>query len=437
LGPSARPAKGVAGRPVCQQEDIAMDATGSREFDVVVWGATGFTGRLVAEHLLRRSGEESFRWALGGRSRERLEQVREDIARETGRDTRDLPLVLGDSDDEASLASLAQRTRVVCTTVGPYAKYGSKLVAACVEAGTHYCDLTGEVQWIRRMIDRHHDDATTKGARIVFTCGFDCIPSDLGAWFIQDQAIARNGVPCSHVKYRVEDFSGGASGGTIASMLYMMEEAEHDPEVRRVMAQPYAINPKDQRTGPDAKERVSPWHDPDFGQWCAPFVMAAINTKVVRRTNALLGYPYGKDFRYDEGILTGTGPLGLAKAAGVGAGMTFGMGAMAIGPLRRAISGRLPQPGEGPDRETREAGHFDIRLLGLHPSDPSRNLAGRVTGDRDPGYGSTSKMLGESALCLALDALESPGGCSTPAAAMGGTLLARLEAHAGVQFRLE
>ncbi len=414
-----------------------MEQQSEREFDLVVWGATGFTGRLVAEHLLRRSAEESFRWALGGRNRAKLEAVRDTIERETGRDAGTLPLVLGNSDDEASMAALAGRTRVVCTTVGPYAQYGSKLVAACVKAGTHYCDLTGEVQWIRRMIDRHHDDAVSSGARIVFTCGFDCIPSDLGTFFLQREAIARNGAPCSHVKYRVNDFAGGASGGTIASMLNMMEEAEHDPEVRRIVSAPYAINPKDQRSGPDAAERLGPSHDPDFGQWVAPFVMASINTKVVRRSNALLDHLYGRDFRYDEAVLMGSGPLGLAKAAGVSAGTAAGMGAMAIRPLRRLIGKRLPQPGEGPDAKTRESGHFDILLFGRHASDPARNLRGRVTGDRDPGYGSTSKMLGESALCLALDELASPGGCSTPAAAMGEALLTRLQKSAGLRFELE
>lgn len=404
------------------------------ELHVVVWGATGFTGRLVAEHLLRRSTQEHFRWALGGRSREKLEAVRDAIGRETGLDAGGLPLVVGDAEDEGFLATLAARTRVVCSTVGPYAKYGSKLVAACVEAGTHYCDLTGEVQWIRRMIDRHHEAAAVRDARIVFSCGFDCIPSDLGTFFVQEEAIRRLGSPCHHVKYRVADFRGGMSGGTIASMLNLVEEAAADPEVRRIVSAPYAINPKGQRAGPDAREPMRPFWDPDFGQWVAPFVMAGIDTKVVRRSNALLSYRYGSDFRYDEGLLTGSGPVGFAKAAGVSAGLVLGMGALALGPLRRIIGERLPKPGEGPDRSTREAGHFEIRLHGSHPTGDS--LRARVNGDRDPGYGSTSKMLGESALCLALDPLDSPGGCSTPAAAMGSALLSRLEAHAGLRFAL-
>lgn len=408
-----------------------------REFDVIVWGATGFTGRLVAEHLLRRSQESSFRWALGGRNGAKLESVRDEIGRETGLDASALPLVVGDSDDPESLQHLARRTRVVCTTVGPYAKYGSGLVAACVEATTHYCDLTGEVQWMRKMIDRHHEEAAARGARIVFTCGFDCIPSDLGTWFLQQRAIAENGAPCPRVKMRVEGFRGGASGGTVASMLNMLDEADRDSEILRLMRDPYSLNPKDQQNGPDAADRMGPVRDPDFGQWVAPFVMAAVDTRVVRRSNALLGFPYGQDFEYDEGVLMGSGPLGFAKAAGTSAGLGVGMGAMAITPIRRRIAPRLPQPGEGPDRATREAGYFALRLHGSWPADRSRDLRVRVTGDRDPGYGSTSKMLGESALCLALDELGSPGGCSTPAAAMGGTLLERLESHAGVRFTPE
>jgi short subunit dehydrogenase-like uncharacterized protein len=408
-----------------------------RELEIVLWGATGFTGRLVAEHLLRRHGTAELRWGLGGRNRAKLESVRDALSRETGIDASALPLFVGDGEDPGSMAALAGRTRVVCTTVGPYAKYGSNLVAACAAAGTDYCDLTGEVHWMRRMIDRHQDDAVASGARIVFACGFDCIPADLGTGFVQREMLRRHGVPASRVKFRVKDFSGGASGGTIASMLEMLEAAERDPEVRRVMAAPYALNPKSQRSGPDEGERYRPVFDADFGEWIAPFVMAAVDTKVVRRSNALLDHLYGQDFRYDEGVLMGAGPVGLARALAMTAGLGVGLGAMAVGPLRRLVARRLPAPGEGPSKAVREAGHFDIRLFGQHPSDRAKSLRARVTGDRDPGYGSTSKMLGESAVCLARDALSSAGGCSTPAAAMGEVLLARLQAHAGITFAIE
>lgn len=406
-----------------------------REFEIVVWGASGFTGRLTAESLLSRAGAaEGLRWALGGRNRGKLEQVRSQLGRETGRDASAVPLLVGDGQDEAFLDELTRRCDVVCTTVGPYAKYGSKLVAACAKNATSYCDLTGEVHWMQRMIEAHQDAAAASGARIVFTCGFDCIPSDLGAFFMQREMRRRHAVPCSQIQLRVKGFSGAASGGTIASLLDMLEEAERNPAARRAMNDPYSLNPKDRRTGPDSAERVGPRYDPDFEQWTAPFVMAGINTKVVRRSNALLGYAYGERFRYDEAMLMGAGPLGLAKAAATSAGAAGLLGAMSIGPLRRAVAGRLPQPGDGPSKEKREAGYFDLLLRAT--SDDGHVLRGRVRGDRDPGYGSTSKMLAESALCLAKDGLSVGGGLWTPASAMGEALLARMP-DAGVKFQIE
>jgi short subunit dehydrogenase-like uncharacterized protein len=409
-----------------------------REFHVLLQGATGFTGRLVAEHLLRRHGVGGeLRWAIAGRNAAKLERLRDEIGLETGVDTSALEVVVGDAADPAAMRAFAERASVVCTTVGPYALYGSELVAACARAGTAYCDLTGEVHWMRQMIDTHEATARESGARIVHTCGFDCIPADIGTFFVQKAMRARHGVVSHHVKMRVKGFSGGASGGTIASMLEMMEASAKDPEVMRVMNAPYSLNPEGQRQGPDSGERMTPRQDSDFAQWIAPFVMAGVDTKVVRRTNALLGYAYGEQFRYDEGVLAGSGPLGWAKATATALGTGAGMAAFAIGPLRRALAGRLPQPGEGPSKEKREAGYFDIEFLGLHPEDPGKSLRARVTGDRDPGYGSTAKMLGESAACLALDELSAPGGFHTPASAMGEPLLARLESHSGLTFTIE
>ena len=407
---------------------------GDRDFEIVLWGATGFTGKLTAEYLLAEHGAtDSLRWAIAGRNRRKLEAVREDLAKESGRDASELPILVGDGDDADFLTDLAERTRVVCSTVGPYAKYGSKLVEACAKTGTHYCDLTGEVHWMQRMIEAHADTARANGARIVFTCGFDCIPSDIGAFFLQREMRTRHALPCDHIQLRVKAFAGGASGGTVASMLSMLEEAERDPAIMRAMNEPYSLNPKDQRSGPDPAEGRAPRYDAAFEQWTAPFVMAGINTKVVRRSNALLDYAYGKRFRYDEAVLSGAGPLGLAKATATSAGSAALMGAMSIGPLRRAASGRLPQPGEGPSKETREKGYFDLLLRGV--SAEGHELRARVRGDRDPGYGSTSKMLAESALCLARDELSVGGGLWTPASAMGEALLARLP-QAGVTFEI-
>jgi len=409
-------------------------ADSDREFDVVLQGATGFTGGLVAEYLCERHGAGGgLRWALAGRSEPKLRAVRDRL----GPGATDLPLIVADAGDGEAMRLLAARTRVVCTTVGPYARFGSPLVEACATGGTHYCDLTGEVHWMQRMIDTHHDAARKSGARIVHACGFDCIPSDLGTWFVQREMQTRHGVTSPHVKLRVQGFSGGASGGTIASMLNMMEEARHDPAVMRAMNEPYSINPADERSGPDEPERRSPWHDGDFDEWVAPFVMAGVDTKIVRRTNALLDYAYGRDFRYDEGVLMGRGPLGATRATATTAAIGGGMALAAIGPLRRLLARGLPSPGEGPSQAAREAGYFDLRLHAEHPKEPASSLRARVTGDRDPGYGSTARMLGEAAVCLARDDLSAPGGFSTPAAAMGEPLLERLVEHAGLAFEVE
>jgi short subunit dehydrogenase-like uncharacterized protein len=404
-----------------------------REFDVIVWGATGFTGRLVAEHLLRRhevGGD--LRWAIAGRSDHKLADVRRDLG---GRADR-LPIVVADADDQSSMDALAERTTVICSTVGPYALHGSNLVAACAGHGTQYCDLTGEVQWMRRMIDAHHERARDTGARIVHTCGFDSIPSDLGVLFVQQEMQRRHGVSAMAVKFRTRDVRGGLSGGTVASLLNMQDEAERDPAIRAVLDDPYGLNPIGERRGLDAPERTLPEYDPDFGGWVAPFPMAAINTRVVRRSNALMGFPYGREFRYDEGMLMPFGPWGFPLAAGISAGSAALMAAAAIGAVRRNLTRLLPQPGQGPSAQTRESGYFVIELLGRHPADPAANVRVRIRGDRDPGYGATARMLGEAALCLARDSLPSPGGVLTPASAMGDALLARLPVHAGVTFEV-
>ena len=407
----------------------------NREFEIVVWGASGFTGRLTAEVLIGQYGASNeLRWAMAGRNREKLEKVRDELTRKAGVDANSIPILVGDGDDEEFLDELTRRSSVICTTVGPYAKYGSKLVEACAKNGTSYCDLTGEVHWMQRMIEAHQEAAVESGARIVFNCGFDCIPSDLGVFFLQQEMKRRHGVGCSHIQLRVKGFSGAASGGTIASMLTMLEEAEKDPEVVRAMNEPYSLNPKGQQSGPDSAEGRTPQYDNDFGQWTAPFMMAGINTKVVRRSNALLEFAYGKGFRYDEAMLMGSGPAGFAKASATSAGSAAMMGAMSIGPLRRLVSGRLPQPGDGPSKAQREAGYFDLLLRGT--ADDGSVIRGRVRGDRDPGYGSTSRMLAESAVCLAKDPLDVGGGLWTPASAMGEALLARL-GRAGVTFEIQ
>ena len=402
-----------------------------REFDVIVFGATGFTGQLVVEYIAEQYGPSNgLRWAIAGRSQAKLDAVATGLPGEIER-------LVADSANAEDMQTLAGRTKVICTTVGPYAKYGSELVAACVAQGTHYCDLTGEIHWMRRMIDAHQSAAERSGARIVHTCGFDCIPSDLGTLFVQNAMRERTGVPAHHVKFRVVGSKGGASGGTIDSGINMMEEAREDPQILELNADPYALNPLNMPRGIDGLDQTSAEQDPDFQQWTAPFVMAGINTRVVRRSNALMNYAYGHDFRYDEAVLMGEGATGFAKATALAAGTAMMMGAMAIGPIRNLMLPMLPKPGEGPSKETRENGYFDIALLGLNPDDAEQNIRASVKGDRDPGYGSTAKMLAESAVCLARDELDVGGGFWTPASAMGTALIERLGSNAGVTFALE
>lgn len=408
--------------------------TEQREFDVVVMGATGFTGRLVAEYLLARHGAEGeLRWALAGRSQEKVDRIRSEL----GENAQSLPGILADSHDRASLNALVQKTRVICTTVGPYALHGSELVAACAAHGTDYCDLSGEVPWMRRMLDAHLAAAEQSGARIVHCCGFDSIPSDLGVWFLQQEAQKRFGQALERVRLRVKAAKGGLSGGTFASMLNIVEESRRDEATAKVLKNPYALCPEDARKGPRQPYVSGPKYDRAIGAWAAPFIMAAINTRVVHRSNALLNHAYGKEFRYDEAVLTGTGFGGRLKAMTVSAGMGgFAVGA-AIGPTRALLKKLvLPKPGEGPSPEQREAGFFNIIIEG-NTAD-GQTLRARVRGDRDPGYGSTSKMIGEAAVCLARDIGDDvPGGFWTPAAALDGKLVERLQQHAGVTFEIE
>lgn len=408
-----------------------------REFEIVVWGATGFVGRLVAQDLAsRHGGENKLRWAIGGRNRSKLEAVRAGL----GPAAHDLPIIVGDSHDVASLTALADRTDVVCSTVGPYAKYGSELVAACVRSGTHYCDLSGEAHWIRKMIDAHQAEAQQTGARIVHACGMDSIPSDLGVFFLQQQAQRLHGAPCSHVRMRVTDMQGGFSGGTAASLLYGTEAGRKDPSIMRGMTEPYSLNPVGQRQGPDGPDSmmsVTVQYDDDLEAWTKPFFMAPMNTKIVRRTNALLGYPYGKEFRYEEASLVGDGVGGWLKAKRDALGFAAFLVAAALPPTRWLLKKFvLPESGEGPSREKRETGRWEIVLVGTVPDDGV--MLARVAGEGDPATKSTSRMLAESAMCLARDADSIPvgGGIWTPAAAMGDLLLARLRANAGLSFEL-
>jgi short subunit dehydrogenase-like uncharacterized protein len=309
-------------------------------------------------------------------------------------------------------------------------------VKVCAETGTDYCDLTGEPHWIRRMLDRYEGAARKSGARIVHCCGFDSIPSDLGVHFLQREALRRFGEPCTRVKFRVKGASGGFSGGTVASMMNAVKEAAADPALRKIIANPYALCPKGQRLKTRQPRVKLAELDADFDSWVAPFVMAAINTRIVHRSNALAKHRYGKDFLYDEAVLTGPGLKGRLTAAGISAGISGVIAASAVPPVRAAVERFVAPPGSGPDEAAQKKGFWNVRLLGITAD--GHRLQVKLAGQGDPGYGSTSKMLGQAAACLALDVPKSAvrGGFWTPATALGDHLVERLVKHADVEFEV-
>jgi short subunit dehydrogenase-like uncharacterized protein len=403
-----------------------------KNYDVVVWGATGFTGGLVAEYLMRQYGlSGALRWAIAGRNPAKLEALKQAMQAGT------LPIIKADSLDRSSLDRMVAQTQVVCSCTGPYALYGTDLVAACVEGATDYCDLSGEVQWMRRMVDQYHEAARQQGVKIVHSCGFDSIPSDMGVFFLQQQALERYGSYCKRIHFRLTGSKGGFSGGTYASLSNVQVEAEQDSSITEILADPYALNPPGERQGPDQADLDGVAYDPVAQAYIAPFVMASINTRNVRRSHALAAYPYGKDFRYDEAALTGKGWQGRIAAGVLAWGMGLIMSARPGSLRKRLLNRLLPKPGEGPDQKTRENGYFKVRFYGELAN--GELVRASVKGKQDPGYGSTSKMLGESAVCLALDvdSLPDRSGVLTPATAMGGSLLARLQANAGLTFEMQ
>ena len=392
-----------------------------REFDLVLLGATGFTGKLVAGYLAR-CGPANMKWALVGRNREKLAAV----AAEVG----NVPIIVADALDPAACAAVAKRTRVVCTTVGPYSLYGSEVVAACAASGTHYCDLTGEVHWMREMIDAHHETARANGARIVHTCGFDSIPSDVGTWATQQEFIRRFGRPAKHVTAGYGEQSGSFSGGTAASVFAIAKAAENH-DVRRVLGNPYGLDPDPKASRPPAPDVRSIGWDRTLKMFTLPFFMADTNSRVVRRGHALAGFPWGDDFVYRELMTTPGNAGGLAMATAIVGGLAGLTAAMLRPRLRSMLEKRAPKPGEGPDARARARGHWKVRFVAEDGPDRLVYIAADAAGD--PGYGSTMKMLGESALCLAFDPLTSAGGVQTPSVAMAAPLLERLRS-AGLTF---
>ena len=384
-----------------------------RPFDIIVYGATGYTGRLVAEYLAHHYGKDGPRWAMAGRNAEKLAEVRDLIGAPA-----DTPLVVADSNDPASLAAMAEQTRVIVTTVGPYQLYGEPVLRACVAAGTDYTDLCGEPVWMRQMVDALHQRAKETGARVAFSSGFDSIPFDLGVFMLQQEAKARFGAPAPRVKCRVRAMVGGFSGGTAASLGATLKALAANPSLIPVMQSPFGLTPGFE--GPEQPAGDKPFLDEATGSWAAPFIMAVINTKNVHRTNFLRGHPYGTDFVYDEMVLTGPGEQGQAIADHIAKTPMIG------GP-------NDPKPGEGPSAEERLNGHYDVLFVGEMPD--GREIRYGVKGRYDPGYGSTSRMLAETG--IALLSCEAEGAIATPGALLGEALVERLRQHAEISFAPE
>ncbi|QWG16395.1 saccharopine dehydrogenase NADP-binding domain-containing protein [Bradyrhizobium sediminis] len=391
----------------------------SSKFDIVVYGATGFTGQLVAEYLAAHyKGDANLKWAMAGRSKDKLASVRDAIGAPA-----DTPLIVADAGDPASLKAMVGQAKSVISTVGPYQLYGSDLLAACVEAGVDYFDLCGEPLWMRQMIETHEAAAKASGARIVFSCGYDSVPFELGVFYAQEEAKKMFGAPANRVKGRVRAMKGTLSGGTAASMKATFVATARDLSLVALLRNPFALTPGFE--GPKQPPGNKPIFDEELNSWTAPFVMATINTRNVHRSNVLMGFPYGRDFVYDEMVLTGPGEKGEETAKRAAAAIN----AEKMGPS----SG--PKPGEGPSKEERENGYYDLLFVAFAPD--GRQARAAVKGDRDPGYGSTSKMISECAICLLRDTPDVPAGIWTPGAAMGHKLIKRLVDHAGLTFTVE
>lgn len=405
-----------------------------RPYAVILYGATSFVGQITAHYLTsflsnaKNKDGSNVTWAIAGRDEEKLNELQSKL--ESKVDT-----IIANSNDSASLDDMTKQAQVIISTVGPYLKYGEPLIKSCAENGTDYVDLTGEAIFIKDMMDKYQETAKKSGARIVNSCGFDSIPSDLGVYFTQTKAEEKFGEACDVIHMRVKAAKGGLSGGTIASMATIFEEVGQDKSRRKQVTNPYLLN--DDKDAPNVRQdNVSkPEYDSKHKRWLAPFVMASINTRIVHRTNQLLDYEYGREFKYDEAMWMKDGVKGKLSSYAMSAGLFGFATAMMIKPSRELLSKHvLPKSGSGPSKEEQENGYFDIRLFGQ--TSKNDTITTKVTGDKDPGYGSTSRMLSQAALCLAQDIRKEDvgGGFWTPASAMGDHLLARLEEHAGLSF---
>ncbi|TDR22548.1 saccharopine dehydrogenase family protein [Marinicella litoralis] len=397
--------------------------------DVVIFGATSFVGQLICEYMVHQFSAKDLSWALAGRSESKLKALKSQL----GAAANDLPLILADANDLKALKNMCQQAKVVVSTVGPYDLYGETLIQACAETGTDYCDLTGEAHWISKMLEKYESTAKQSGARIVHCTGFDSIPSDLGVHFLQGEAKSRFGSHCNQVKLRIKNMRGAASGGTIATALNIAKQIKMDPQVKKVMVNPYALCPKDHGFKTRQKE-IKLEFDATFQKWTGPFFMSSINTRIVHRTNALSNQAYGQDFQYNEGMMTGKGIKGKLRARSIYWGLDAFFTGISIAPIRALLTRFvLPKPGEGPSKEDQAKGFYDFRFVGTTEQD--EQIITKVYGDMDPGYGSTAKIISQAAVCMAFDVADDvPGGFWTPATLMGDVLIDRLNQYAGLTF---
>ncbi len=396
----------------------------TKQLDLIIWGATGFTGQLVSEYINKKYSNTALKWGIAGRNKEKVSVIAErlNIAKDR--------IFIADCDDLESLIKLTSKTKVICTTVGPYAKLGTNLIEACIKTNTNYCDITGETQWIRKMIDKYHSKAKENKIKIINSCGFDSIPSDMGVFYSQKNLFEKTGKYANSINMRVAGAKGGISGGTYNSLSNVLEEARVDKEVRKTLTNPYGLNPIGRQNGPDKTDLQSVIFDKVSNSWIAPFVMAGINTKIVRRSHALIDFKYGSDFSYDEATLSGKGVLGQVN--GYLSLIPIFLATRKKGSfIKNIVDYVLPKSGEGPSEKTRISGYYNLRF---YLTQQDKIYLSKVIGDMDPGYGSTSKMLAESAVCLALDKTPETYGILTPSVALGDPLLKRLQENAGLTF---
>ena len=396
----------------------------TKQLDLIIWGATGFTGQLVSEYINKKYSNTALKWGIAGRNKEKASVIAErlNIAKDR--------IFIADCNDLESLIKLTSKTKVICTTVGPYAKLGTNLIEACIKTNTNYCDITGETQWIRKMIDKYHSKAKENKIKIINSCGFDSIPSDMGVFYSQKNLFEKTGKYANIINMRVAGVKGGISGGTYNSLSNVLEEARVDKEVRKTLTNPYGLNPIGKQNGPDKTDLQTVIFDKISNSWIAPFVMAGINTKIVRRSHALIDFKYGSDFSYDEATLSGKGVLGQVK--GYLSLIPIFLATRKKGSfIKNIVDYVLPKSGEGPSEKTRISGYYNLRF---YLTQQNKIYLSKVIGDMDPGYGSTSKMLAESAVCLALDKTPETYGILTPSVALGNPLLKRLQENAGLTF---